>query len=104
MSEVKDIKKQIKEARKNISHIQGVGAHKWEQTMETLIELNKGDDKTNLQIYQNLLNKKQKLENEKGQKKYKKAVKKWGKDLKYTRPVQPKKYGGKISPRKANYS
>jgi len=45
-----------------------------------------------------------KLENEKGQKKYKKAVKKWGKDLKYTRPVQPKKYGGKISPRKANYS
>ena len=48
-----------------------------------------------------------KLENEKGQKKYKKAVKKWGDDLKYTRPPQPiqtKKYGGKISPRRANYS
>ena len=43
----------------------------------------------------------------KGQKKYKKAVKKWGDDLKYTRPPQPiqtKKYGGKISPRRANYS
>ena len=81
MSEVKDIKKQIKEARKNISHIQGVGAHKWEQTMETLIELNKGDDKTNLQTYQNLLNKKQKLEN-----------------------PSKNKYGGYIRGRKANYS
>ena len=81
MSAIKDIYKLIKKSEKNLKGVSGVGLRGWKQNVGALIEMSSGADKLKLQNYQNLLNQKQKLLN-----------------------PPTKKYGGKISPRRAKYN
>ena len=81
MSAIKDIDKLIKQSEKNLKGVSGVDLRGSKQNKKTLIEMSSGADKLKLQNYQNLLNQKQKLLN-----------------------PPTKKYGGKISPRRAKYN
>ena len=84
MSEVKDIDRLLEQSRKNLKGAYGVGLKGWVANIPFLIEENKSKDiKVELQNYKNLYNKKQKL---------------------LIPPPPAKKYGGKISPRRAKYS
>jgi hypothetical protein len=84
MSAIKDIDKLIKQAKKDLTGVPHVGLRGWVENLPFIIEQSKGANKVKLQNYQNLINQKQKLLN--------------------PPPEITKKYGGKISPRRANYS
>ena len=93
MSAIKDIDKLIKQAKKDLTGVPHVGLRGWVENLPFIIEQSKGANKVKLQNYQNLITQKQKLLNPPTK------VEPTGEPPKIT-----KKYGGKISPRRANYS
>ena len=81
MSAIKDIDKLVKQAKKDLAGVPHVGLKGWVENLPFIIEQSEGANKVKLQDYQSLLNQKQKLLN-----------------------PPTKKYGGKISPRRAKYN